>query len=446
MHLHCVGLNHQTASLNLRERMAFDEEKTRAALACLGCGVHGQVSNACEMVILSTCNRVEIYTASPDSQIDSLLTCLADLHRIPRSEFEPHLYHLMDEQAVQHLFRVAAGLDSQVLGESQILGQVSQALDLARSQNTAGPIISRLFQAAIFAGKRVRAETHFGQNPASIPSLTAGLIARAVPHLDRAQVVLIGAGEMAQLVMAALRKRSTCDILVVNRSLARARELAQAWGAEATTFEHLEAALTKADCVVSSTGAPHTVIPLSLVAKAMQLRPERPLLAIDIAVPRDIDPQVGKLPGVGLIDLDSLNQGLEQSLAERRRAVPLVESILAEEVAHFLNFLKTLDVLPVIADLHQKAEAIRQNELEKSLRRLPDLSEGERASIEAMTRAIVNRLLDAPITRLRAEAHCAFAAEYTSVARTLFGLPVQGNGCELSGGPCPMATQGASEG
>lgn len=445
MYLHCVGLNHQTASVSLRERMAFDEVKTRAVLAYLDPGVHGQVSTAVGMAILSTCNRVEIYMATPDLQADALLDCLAEIHRIPRDEFEPHVYHLLDERAIQQLFRVAAGLDSQVLGEPQILGQVSQALDLARSQNAAGPLISRLLQAAIYAGKRVRAETRIGHNPVSIPSLAVRLAEGAVPDLNHAQVVVNGAGDMAELVVEALRKRSTCQVLVVNRSLEHALELANRWGAEATTSERLEAALISADILVSSTSAPHIVIPLSLVEKTMQLRPGRPLLAIDIAVPRDIDPQVGDLPGICLRDIDGLNQQMEQSLAERRRAVPMAEAIVAEEVARFLDFLRTLEVLPLIADLHQQAEAIRQHELEKSLRRLPDLSERERAGIEAMTRAIVKRMLDAPITRLRAEAQHPNAVEYTSVARMLFGLSDQGGGCDLPGGTCPQATQGGHE-
>jgi glutamyl-tRNA reductase len=168
--------------------------------------------------------------ASPDPQIEPLLDCLAHVHGVPRSEFEPYLYHLIDDQAIHQLFRVAAGLDSQVLGESQILGQVSHALDLASRQGAAGRLTTRLFQAAISAGKRAHTETHIGQNPVSIPSMAARLVEHAVPHLDKSQVIVIGAGEMAQLVIAALRKRSTCDILVVNRSLARARELARPWG------------------------------------------------------------------------------------------------------------------------------------------------------------------------------------------------------------------------
>jgi glutamyl-tRNA reductase len=316
-------------------------------------------------------------------------------------------------------------LDSLVLGESQILGQVTNALELARGQKAAGPLLSRLFQDAISAGKRTRTETHISRNPASVSSLAANLAEGAVADLDRAQVVVIGAGEMAELAVEALRKRGAARILVANRSRSRAGKLAGRWGAQATTFEGLEAALTSADIVISSSGAPHPIIRLPLAARVMQLRPDRPLVAIDIAVPRDIEAEVGNLPGVHLVDIDNLNQRLEQSLSLRMQEVPRVEAILAEEEARFMMFLNTLEVLPLIGDLHRQAEAIRQSELEKSLRRLPNLSEVEKSHIEALTRALVKHLLDGPVNRLRAEAQGAHGTEFTSVARSLFDLPAE---------------------
>jgi glutamyl-tRNA reductase len=200
------------------------------------------------------------------------------------------------------------------------------------------------------------------------------------------------------------------------------------------------AALTAADIVVSSTGAPHTIIQRDLATQVMQLRPQRPLVAIDIAVPRDIEAEVGNLPGVSLYDMDSLNHQLEQSLAERMEEVPRVEIILQEEEASFMEFLTIQDVMPLIADLHKHAEAIRQNELDKSLRRLTGLSEAEKVDIEAMSRAMVKRLLDGPIMRLRAEAQCPYGAEYASVARTLFGLPSETDTCHFAHGGCPLSS------
>jgi glutamyl-tRNA reductase len=425
MHIHCLGLNHQTAGVALRERMAFTEEKTRAALARLGCSIEGNSLPWKEMVILSTCNRVEVYLASPEVEIEAMLSCLGDIHGISPSDFQTHTYHLLDEEAVSHLFRVAAGLDSLVIGEPQILGQVTQALEFSRSQNSAGPLLSRLFQAAIHAGKRARTETHISRNPATISSLAANLAGQVVKDLAEARIVVVGAGEMAELAVEALRKRGAHQITVVNRTLERARELASRWQAAATTFEYLEEALEQSDIAISSTGAPHLVIQYPLVAKVMQGRVNRPLAAIDIAVPRDIDPLAKGLPGFHLYDIDSLSSQLEDSLAERLKEAPKVEAILQDEQARFLEFLKTLDVLPLIADLHQQAESIRQNVLEKGLRRLPGLEESEKAQIEAMTRSLVKRLLDAPIAWLRSEAGSSDGPEYALIARTLFGLTDQ---------------------
>jgi len=443
MHIHCLGLNHITASLDLLERLVFSEEQTRAALARLGCGAESQTAAIGEMVILSTCNRVELYTVSNEAGLDPLIDFLAELQDIPRKEFEPHLYQFLDQGAISHLFRVAAGLDSLVIGEPQILGQVTHALELARGQNAAGPLLSRLFQAAISAGKRVRTETYISRNPASISSLAASLAEYVAPPLDQAQIVVLGAGEMAELAVEALRKRGANRILVINRTLARADELAQRWGSHATTFEHIEAALASADILISSTGAPHTLIHPPLAAQVMQLRPERPMIMIDIAMPRDIDPDVASVPGVQLYDMDSLNQQLEQSIAVRLQEVPLAEGIIAEEESRFMAYLQTIDILPLIADLHQQAELIRTSLLEKTLRRLPDLNELEIERIDAMTQALVKRLLDAPIMRLRAEALCPYGTEYASVARTLFGLPTQDQTCYFTHGPCPAASTSA---
>jgi glutamyl-tRNA reductase len=438
MHIHCLGLNHQTAQVGLRERMVLSEEKTKAALRRLAGEPGPRPDDLSELVILSTCNRVELYAVLPEPASDALLAFLADIHGLHAAEFEQYLYHYVDQEAVGHLYRVSAGLDSLVLGEPQILGQVTHALELAQSQKSGGPILSRLFQTAIHAGKRARAETHISRNPASVSSLAASLAEHNVTDLDQAQIVIIGAGEMAELAVEALRKRDAARILVVNRTLARAAEFAERWNAQMTTFDQLEQALAKADILITSTGAPHTVIHYSLAAQIMQTRPDRPLVAIDIAVPRDIDPQVGSIPGIRLYDIDSLNQQLEQSLAERMRAVPQVEAILAQEEARFLEYFKTLDILPLISHLRNQAEAIRQSELEKTLRRLPDLNEKEIRRIEALTEALVKKLIDAPITRLRAEAQCPYVPLYTQVIRSLYSPETEGHICGLSSKSCPL--------
>jgi len=420
MHIHCLGISHTTASVSLRERLTFNDDSLRAALARLGCGGMGDLFN--ELVILSTCNRIEIYAVSSSLDPDNLQLFLSEARGVPADEFSPHLYHYRDQDAIRHLLRVASGLDSLVLGEPQILGQVTNALEQARGAGSSGPLLSRLFQRAIHAGKRARAETHIARNPASVSSLAASLVEKSVHNLPQAQIVIMGAGEMAELAVEALRKRGASKVLVLNRTLERVETLAKRWQAEASTFERMDEALYAADVLVSSTGAPHTIIHPDMVERIMKARPSRPLVMIDIAVPRDIDPACGNLPGVTVHDMDSLHIKLEHSLAEREAEVPCVESILNEEANKFLEFFKSLDMLPLIADLRQQAETIRQAELNKTLRRLPDLSDAERVRIEALTQALVKKLLDAPTNRLRAQANKPTAPEYADVARTLFGL------------------------
>jgi glutamyl-tRNA reductase len=330
-------------------------------------------------------------------------------------------------------------LDSLVVGEPQILGQVTRALELARGQNTGGPVLNRLFQSAIHAGKRARTETSISRNPASVSSLAASLSERTVQKISEAQIVILGAGEMAELAVEALRKRGAHRILVINRTLERAHTLAQRWNAEATTFENINKALSSADILIASTGAPHTLISREVVSEAMGARPERPLVLIDIAVPRDIDPAAASIHGVRLHDIDDLNAQLEYSLSERVSEVPKVRTILEEELSQFFEYMKSVEMLPIIAGMREQAELIRQRELEKTLRRMPDLTEAERERIEAMTQALVKKILDAPTQRLRAEASCPHAPEYAAVARSLFGLRNDGL-CGFSGQSCPIST------
>ena len=420
MHIISLGLNHTSAPVHLRERIAFNEEQIRASLARLFCG-HLQTSLA-ELIILSTCNRIEIYAASNQLAYPDLEAFLSEVRGVPAQELHPYLYRFQDVDAVRHLFDVAAGLDSLVIGEPQILGQITRALELARGQNAAGPTLNRLFQAAIHAGKRARTETAISRNPASVSSLAASVAEKTLGHIKTASVVVLGAGEMAELTVEALRKRGVEKIRVVNRTLERAQDLAQRWGAESTTFESLYESLCEADILISSTGAPHLVLSAEMVGEAMRLRSERSLVLIDIAVPRDIDPDAADIPHVKLFDIDGLKSQLEDSLTRRLDEVPHVKRILQEELSEFEEYLKSLEMLPIIADIHQQAEAIRTAELEKSLRRMPDLTEAERERVEALTHSLVSKLLDHPTRRLRAEATSHRAPEYAALARILFNL------------------------
>lgn len=420
MYIHCIGLNHTTTPIHLREQLAFSDDQVRASLARFNCG--HITDKIAEIVIISTCNRIEIYAVSSSKSFAELENLVFDTHGVPINKLDPHLYRYINTKTVHHLFNVAAGLDSLVIGEPQILGQIVHALELARGIGTSGPLLSRLFQSAIRAGKRARTETAISRNPTSVSSLAAGVCERSVTDLQNAQVTILGAGEMAELAVEALRKRHVNNLTVVNRTLERAHVLADRWNAKADTFENLERVLARSDILITSTGAPQMIVHPNMVTTTMQQRPNRPLILIDIAVPRDIDPEVGNIPNVHLYDIDNLNAHLEQSLAERTVEIPHVEMILAEEEAKFINFLHSLDMLPLITDMQQQAEKIRQTELQKTLRRLPDLTDAQRTRIEALTWALVNKILDHPTNRLRAEATLPNAPEYVSLVRSLFGL------------------------
>lgn len=436
MHIISIGLNHTSAPIQLRERLTFTEDQIRASLSRLSCGHLSD--NIAEMVILSTCNRTEIYAVSNQEIIPELEIFLSEARGVNQDEFSPHLHRHTDMEVSCHLFNVAAGLDSLVIGEPQILGQIVRALELSRGQNMAGPVLNRLFQAAIHAGKRARTETDISRNPASVSSMAASLAERVVHPIAEAQVVILGAGEMAELAVEALRKRGANRILVINRTSERAHVIADRWSAQVATFENINTALASADILISSTGAPHTILSSEMIRQAMEARPQRPLFLIDIAVPRDIDPDAANIPQVKLYDIDSLNDKLEHSLAERMAEVPQVKAILDEELAVFTEYMKSLEMIPIIADIRQQAESIRKEMLEKTLRRLPDLTDAERIRIEAMTQALVKQILHAPTNRLRAEASCPHAPEYAAVARTLFGLQSEGL-CGFSGQTCPIS-------
>jgi len=436
MHIYCLGLNHNTTTIKLREQLSLNEDAIRSALARLACGHLS--SSIAELVIISTCNRIELYATSSQLAIAELEVFLSDVCSLPIKQFRQHTYRFQGLDTARHLFDVAAGLDSLVIGEPQILGQIVRALELSRGQNMAGPVLNRLFQAAIHAGKRARTETGISRNPASVSSLAASLAERVVHPIGEAQIVILGAGEMAELAVEALRKRGASRILVVNRTLERAHAIADRWGAQITTFENLDKALTSADILISSTSAPHTILSAEMVKQAMQTRAQRPLFLIDIAVPRDIATDAANIPHVKLYDIDNLNAKLEGALAERMAEVPQVKSILEEEIIEFAEYMKSMEMIPIIADIRQQAEAIRQEMLDKTLRRLPDLTETERDRIEAMTQALVKKILHAPTNRLRAEASCPHAPEYAAVARTLFGLQNEGL-CGFSGQACPIS-------
>lgn len=421
-HILCLGLNHTTSGVALRERLAFDSYQLKSALARLRCGDNHNWRNIKELVILSTCNRVELYAVTDEPSLDTLVAFLSETKDCPSGLFSDTAYRFLDGDAIQHLFEVAAGLDSMVVGEPQILGQVTDAYSAAREHSTTGKILSRMFEAAIRAGKRARTETTISHNPTSIASIAVNLIAETVPDLPTAKIMVLGAGEMAELAVESLRKRGAQSVLVVNRTFQRAQELAIQWGGQAAAMERLLDHLPNMDIVITSTGAPHIVIRSSMVEEAMKHRPARPLVLMDIAVPRDVDAEVKNISGVYLYDLDTLSKYLESNLAQREAEVPKVRAILVDERAAFEEYLASLDVVPIIVNMRNQADNIRQDELRKAIRRMPDLTPEMEQQIDILTKSIVSKILHKPTTRLRQEANSHNAAEYASIARALFGL------------------------
>ncbi len=410
----CVGLSHLTAPVEEREKLAFAAEELPGALAGIGPRLGGAV-------LLSTCNRTELYAALPTAAPGEELIGLLTAHK--GTQIDPTRFYVRRHQeAVRHLFRVAAGIDSMVLGESQILGQVRDAMSAATEAHTLNGALSRLFHAAITVGKRARSQTGIGRYAVSVSSAAVALARRTLGDLSGRTVLVISAGSTGKLAAKSLAQSGGSRILVANRTHERADELAAAIGpgAQGVPFSRLGEALAEADIVISGTAAEGFVLGPVEVKPAMASRNGRSLLLVDIAVPRDIDPAVAAIPNVHLFDIDDLEQVSRDGLRGRRREVRHVEAIVEEETAAFLDWWRSLDVVPVIAALRQRAEAIRLRELARALRRLPDLDEDDRRRIEAMTAAIVKKMLDRPIARLKDGAD---AALYMEALQDLFGLP-----------------------
>jgi glutamyl-tRNA reductase len=419
-----VGLSHKTAQVKIRERLNFSSNALRAVLTHFDATHHqAHLEDVREGVVLSTCNRLEVYALvrDPETASRGIIDLLSRSCDTPAEIFARHLYFLEDEPAIHHLFRVAAGLDSMVLGEPQILGQITDAYEAALSQGAAGTVLSALFRAAIHTGKRVRTETKIGINSASISSVAAGLAQRLLGDLSQRRVLLLGAGEMGAIAVRALYRRGASSITVANRTFENAEQLAQEWGGKAITFQQLPQALATADIVVSCTGAPHTILNRELIEPAMAVRPTRPLFLIDIAVPRDIDPNVVEVANVHLRDIDDLQSQAEDNVREREMEIPLVETIVATEVSQFLDWLSSLDVVSTITDLRKQIEQWRQSELQRLFNRV-ELDERERELIETMSHRLVNKILHQPTLHLKAEAASGNGAAYTFAIRRLFSL------------------------
>lgn len=411
MRLALVGVSHRSAPVELRERVAVD----LAAAAALSRTFAGTA----ESVVLSTCNRTEIYVAHPAGDPEPLAeTALAELSAGADDQLAPVAYRLLDESAALHLFRVAAGLDSLVPGEGEILGQVRDAFEAGST----GPLLDRVFRMALHAGRRARVETAIGESPSSVPAAAAALAQQVFDGLVGRRVVLVGAGRMSDLTARNLRSRGAVITAVGNRSVENAQELATRHRARAVTLEELGGELADADIVVASTSAPGFVLRLEALGQALRDRRGRPLLFVDLAVPRDIDPALATLDGCFVYDIDDLEAVVASSLEGRRAEALRAERIVAAEAERFREWQASLAVVPAIASLRARAEAIRNAELERLEGRLGALPDADRKLIETATAQIVNKLLHLPTVRLKEAAVTADGVLYANAVRHLFGL------------------------
>lgn len=411
MNIAVIGLSHQTAPVALRERFAFAPEELPGALRELTPPFDGAA-------VLSTCNRTEVYITT-DVGIDKQ-DVLSGLSRAKGEQIPEgaQFYRKDGAEAARHLFRVAAGIESLVVGESEILGQVRAAFAASTAARSSNPVLARLFHSAIRTGRRARSETQVGAHGLSVSATAVALVRQALGDLRRKTVLVVGAGDAAALTAQALASAGTGRILVTTRTFERAQDIAAELSAYAYPFEQLPHLLTEADIVISSTSAPAHVIERSHVEDAVRARRSRPLALVDIAVPRDIDPGVAGLPGVRLFDIDDLQAQAGANRQARMREVEAVEAIVDQEVRRFEEWLRQHGATPTIAQLRRQAERAREAEVGRTLARLPGLSQAERKRVEAMSKAIVKRILHEPVKRLKESPGQA----HIEAARRLFAL------------------------
>ena len=419
MPLFAAGLSHKNAPVALRERLAVDDDKLRELLRDTAAAGVLQ-----EAVLLSTCNRVEIYGVADTSGAARtvIFGALCRQRGVPPATVEPLLYTHEADDAIRHAFRVAASLDSMMIGEPQILGQVKDAFALAQSCETVGPALHTLFTQAFAVAKRVRTETEIARHAVSVSFAAVELAKKIFAGLSGRAVLLLGAGKMGELAAKHLVEHGAFPIYVVNRTWSRAQAMARALSGTAVPFEELPAALAAVDIVVTSTGATAPIVTREMVARVMHGRSARPLFFIDIAVPRDVEPGVDALEDVYCYDIDDLKQVVDSNIRERLREAQRAEALIEREVTKFKARLGDVEVIPTIVSLRERLEEIRTGEVRKTLARLPDATPETRAAIEALSAAIVNKVLHAPITKLRESSRAGSHRSWLEVVHELFAL------------------------
>jgi glutamyl-tRNA reductase len=432
MNLIALGINHNSAAVEVRERVAFAPEQVTEALtdACQASGVE-------EVVILSTCNRTELYAIAPEGvplaqKATQLIDWVANYHHLSADELRQSAYHYESAQALQHIVQVASGLDSMVLGEPQIFGQIKSAYAVATDAGTVGAELGRLFPRAFTIAKRVRTDTAIGENPVSVAFAAVDLAGHIFADLTHCNALLVGAGETVELVARHLIEAGVSRIVIANRTLGRARELAQKFGAEAVLLAEIPDQLREADIVITSTASQLPILGKGAVEQAIKARKHRPVLMVDIAVPRDIEPQVGDLRDVYLYSVDDLREIVDRNMRSRRNEARKADQIIADGVQQYLEEVRSLVAVDAVKEYRQMAEGLREQELQRALRGLARGDDPQQV-VAQLARTITNKLIHAPTAGLKqasAEGHHDLLAS----ARRLLGLPVAGAAAQPSAG------------
>ncbi len=420
VHLLLIGISHRTAPVELRERVDFQARGVGTALAAIG----GRGSTE-EAVVLSTCNRSEVYAACEDLERAraDLVDFVTGYHGVERAALVPHVYEATDLDAARHLFRVAAGLDSLVVGEPQILGQVKEAHAAAAASRTAGPVLNRLFQASFGAGKRVRNETGLGAGAVSVGFAAVALARKIFGELRGRSVLVIGAGEMGKLTARHMKSQGVDRITITSRSMAHAARAAEViGGALAAPWDEMNAALAASDIVITATGAASPIVTRAQLDSVMRTRRNRALFVIDIAMPRDFEPAAGEIEQVFLYNIDDLQATVQENLAKRASEIAAAERIVVEEVGRFAGWFRSRGAIPTIVALRQRFETIRQSELDRLEFKLSTLGPEERARVDEVTRLIIEKLLLTPTEQLKNLQDPDAVGHYTETLARLFNL------------------------
>ncbi|GIN86932.1 glutamyl-tRNA reductase [Heyndrickxia sporothermodurans] len=419
MYIIAVGVNYKTAPVEIRERLSFNEADLSRAMTALK-----TKKSIIENVIVSTCNRTEVYAV-----VDQLHTgryyikdFLSEWFQIDKEEFTPYLFIYEQDGAIEHLFKVICGLNSMVLGETQILGQVKNSFFNGQEVSTTGTIFNQLFKQAITIAKKAHSETEIGSNAVSVSYAAVELAKKVLGDLKNKHVLVVGAGKMGKLAIENLYGSGATKVSVINRTFEKAQDLAKAFNGKAKTLQELQCAIVEADILISSTGAKDYVVTKEMMLAIQRMRKNKPLFMVDIAVPRDLDPKIGELESVFLYDIDDLEGIVEANLAERKKAAEKIMILIEKEIVDFNEWVNMLGVIPVITALREKATSIQEETMKSIERKMPNLTERERKILNKHTKSIVNQLLKDPITQAKELAAQPNAAEQLDVFKKIFNI------------------------